>query len=110
MGRRCVFLAPPSVSSGETVVRYRSVPLASRIQGHVGQAWHRVRDLTGAPVTLRVLVNGTQVGKLVHDNEPGWESFDFPLGALAGTHGTVEFRSSAPNNRDRFFCFEADSR
>jgi hypothetical protein len=106
--RRCIWSHPPS--GGETVTRFRGVPLGRVIRGHTGMGWMIERDRNGAAITLRVLVDGEEVGRAVREDGDGWKAFEIPLGAHAGRTGDVEFRASAPNNVGRHLCFEADSR
>jgi hypothetical protein len=73
--------------------------------------WIVERERKGAPVELRVRVDGDEVGTYVHRDGDGWSSFEFPLGAHAGAGAAeVEFRVRSPNYAHRHFCFEADTR
>ena len=105
--RRCIWSHPPK--GGELVTRFRSVPLGTSIRGHAGMGWIQERFGTGASFTLRVLVDGTEVGRVVHADGAGWKPFEMPLGDLAHATGDVEFRASAGGG-GRPVCFEADSR
>lgn len=108
--RRCIFSPPPS-QGGETITRYRDVPLGNVIRGHLGIQWIMERDRLGSPITLRVRVDGEEIGQAVHEDGEGWKPFELPLGSHAGKEkATVEFRVTAPDNKDRHLCFEADSR
>lgn len=108
--RRCIFSPPPS-QGGETITRYRNVPLGNVIRGHLGIQWIMERDRVGSPITLRVRVDGEEIGQAVHEDGEGWKPFELPLGSHAGKEkATVEFRVTAPDNKDRHLCFEADSR
>lgn len=108
--RRCIFSPPPS-QGGETVTRYKKVPLGKVIRGHLGIQWIMERDRIGSPISLRVVVNGDELGTVVHEDGDGWKPFELPLGDHADTSdATVEFRVTAPDNKDRHLCFEADSR
>lgn len=108
--RRCIFAPPPS-DGGETIIRYSDVPLGQVIRGHLGIQWIMERDRAGSPITLRVRVDGEPIGEAVHEDGEGWKPFELALGKHAGKNeATVEFRVTAPDNRDRHLCFEADSR
>lgn len=108
--RRCIFSPPPS-QGGETITRYRNVPLGSVIRGHLGIQWIMERDRVGSPITLRVLVDGDEIGSATHEDGEGWKPFELPLGSHAQAESaTVEFRVTAPDDKDRHLCFEADSR
>ena len=108
--RRCIF-APPPGDGGETILRYRDVPLGKVIRGHLGIQWIMERDRLGSPITLRVRVDGEDVGQAVHEDGVGWKPFELALGSHAGKEkATVEFRVTAPERKERHLCFEADSR
>jgi hypothetical protein len=107
--RRCLWAHPPG--SGELVVRYRDVPLGDVIDGHGGLYWMVERERAGAPITLRVAVDGEDIGSVIHRDGDGWAAFSLALGAHArATAGEVTFAVSSPDNRHRHFCFEARSR
>jgi hypothetical protein len=107
--RRCLWAHPPA--HGEIVLRYRDVPLGDAIVGHGGLYWIIERERDGAPITLRVAVDGEELGRVVHHDGDGWAGFELPLGAHARTTaGEVLFAVSSPDYRHRHFCFEARSR
>lgn len=107
--RRCLWSHPPK--AGEIVTRFADVALGDRIEGHSGMYWIIERERRGAPITLRVRVDGDEIGKVEHRDGQGWSPFDFPLAAHAhAEHATVEIAVSSPNNLHRHFCFEATSR
>ena len=107
--RRCIWSHP--FARGEIVTRFRGVPLGQVIQGHHGMYWIIERERKGAPVTLRVRVDGEPIGESTHTDGDGWSHFEMPLGAHAGkTSAAVEFAVSTRNYKDRHYCFEADSR
>jgi hypothetical protein len=106
--RRCIWAHPPA--RGELSIRYRDVELAAVIAGHSGMYWIIERELTGAPITLRVRVSGEQVGEVVHVDGQGWAAFELGLGSHANTRADVEFAVSSPNYEHRHFCFEATTR
>ena len=62
------------------------------------------------PIVLTVRVAGQEIGRFEHLDGQGWRSFQFPLGAFAGRTEDVEFEVSSSNHRERYFCFQADSR
>jgi hypothetical protein len=108
--RRCLWSQP--FAHGEIVTRFHHVPLGRTIHGHGGIYWIVEREKRGAPVTLTVRVDGDPIGKAVHRDGDGWALFEMDLGAHAGRpDAEVEFAvSSSPQNHDRHFCFEADTR
>jgi hypothetical protein len=107
--RRCLWSHP--FARGEIVTRYHKVPLGRVIRGHGGIYWIVEREKRGAPVTLTVRVDGDTIGSAVHRDGDGWSLFELDLGAHAGeAEAEVELAVSSTNNRDRHFCFEADTR
>jgi hypothetical protein len=107
--RRCIWAHPPN--RGEVVLRFSDVNLGNMIRGHGGLYWIIERDKPGGPITVRVRVNGDEIGSYEHKDGDGWSLFELPLGAQAQKkNATVEFGVSAKNNMHRHFCFEADSR
>lgn len=107
--RRCLWSHP--FARGEIVTRFHQVPLGRVVRGHGGLYWHVEREKRGAPITLTVRVDGDTVGSVVHRDGDGWAPFQFDLGAHAGAAAAeVEIAVSSPNNRDRHFCYEADTR
>jgi hypothetical protein len=93
------------------VIGYRDVDLGEVIAGHSGMYWIIERELTGAPVTLRVRVNGEPIGEVVHVDGQGWAGFELGLGSHANARAAqVEFAVSSPNHQHRHFCFEATTR
>ena len=106
--RRCIWSHPPG-TDGELVTRFRDVPLGHQIHGHAGAGWHIGRDGNDPPFTVRVMVAGEEVGKVVHQAGDFWKGFDLPLPpAMAERTADVEFRVSALGSTH--VCFEADSR
>jgi hypothetical protein len=107
--RRCVWSYPPG-NDAELVTRFREVPLGHEIHGHVGAGWHIERDLAVPPFTVKVMVGGEEIGKVVHQAGDFWKGFEIPLPANAAERtADVEFRVSAPG-AGTHVCFEADSR
>jgi hypothetical protein len=105
--RRCIWASSPT-GQGETVAHFRDVPLGTKIRGHAGMGWLIERDRAVPAFTIRVLVRGAEVGRVVHEPGDFWKEFEVPLGAAAGTTADVEFRVSSPGGMHA--CFEADSR
>lgn len=107
--RRCIWAHPPA--AGDLVLRFSDVDLGEEIVGHGGMYWMVERTRAGAPVRLRVSVDDTPVGEVVHEDGDGWRSFALPLGDRSGREGAeVEFAVSSADFRHRHFCFEAVSR
>jgi hypothetical protein len=73
--------------------------------------WIIERERKGAPVTMKVRVDGDEIGSYEHRDGEGWKAFSFALGSHArAAAATIEFAVSTRNYRDRHFCFEADTR
>jgi hypothetical protein len=107
-GRRCIWAEP--TDGAELVIRYHDVPLGASLRGYGTLPWWLERELRGAPVEMRLVVAGDDLGTYVHRDGEGWRMFEAPLGKHAGTHADVEFRISSKRSHDRQFCFQADTR
>ena len=106
--RQCLWAHPPS--AGVLSIRFDGVPLGKQLVGHSGMYWITERAGQGAPVRLRVLVDGVHLATIIHHDGDGWARFEAPLGPHAGkAQATVEWQISTSNNRHRHFCFEARS-
>jgi hypothetical protein len=105
--RRCIWSHPPH-NHEELVTRFRAVPLGTKIHGHAGMGWLIERDRTVPPFTIKVTVEGEEVGRVVHEPGDFWKPFEMELGAVARRTADVEFRVSAALGTH--VCFEADSR
>jgi hypothetical protein len=112
--RYCIYQHP----HGQEPIRatFRSVPLGERIVIHGGLYNRHERDGTGAPVTARVLVDGSAIGRMVHRDLDGWKSVVLETRSAeeAATQpearGDVAIEVTAPNNRYRTFCWTATTR
>ena len=69
----------------EIVSRFRHVHWANKLYGYAGMGWVIERDLAVAPFTIRVTVDGEEVGRVVHQPGEFWKPFDIPLGSAAHT-------------------------
>jgi hypothetical protein len=104
--RRCIWAHPPA--RGELTIRYRGIDLGERLVGHGGMYWIVERERRGSPVSLTISIEGEELARVLHRDGDGWSRFDVPLGPWAGRRdATVTFGVSAPDYRDRHFCFEA---
>lgn len=104
--RRCVLAHPPA--RGELAIVYRDVELGERIVGHGGLSWMTERARRGAPVELRVEIDGQTIGTFIHADGDGWASFEMAVPS-ATARGDVTFFVSSPSEVGRDFCFEARS-
>lgn len=105
--RRCLFAHPPA--QGELAIRFRGVALGRRLVGHGGLYWMTERARGGAPIQLRVEVDGAEVGIFIHADGDGWSAFEIDLGPSSAKPHDVGFFVSSPGQKDRDFCFEARS-
>ncbi|MCA9630851.1 MAG: hypothetical protein KC766_24460 [Myxococcales bacterium] len=106
--KRCIWANP--TPTGPIGVTFRQVPLGNVIRGYGELPWQLEREFNGPPIVLTVRVAGQEIGRFEHLDGQGWRSFQFPLGAFAGRTEDVEFEVSSSNHRERYFCFQADSR
>lgn len=106
--KRCIWANP--TPTGPIGVTFREVPLGNKIRGFGQLPWLLERTYNGPPIVLTVRVAGQEIGRFEHRDGEGWRGFEFPLGALAGRTADVEFEVSSSLARERYFCFQADSR
>ena len=105
--RRCIWMHAPG-GSQEMGIRFWQVPLGDVIQGHTGAHWMFEREATSSFV-VRVLVDGDEIGSVVHQDGTGWSPFRLVLKSdHAGHTSNVEFRVAAPGGHPA--CLEADAR
>ena len=91
--------------------RFASVPLGTKIHGHVGHGLaHRARPRRSAVHGSSVVVGGDRGGQRSSTTSGDfWKAFELPLGsARAGTRRRRVSRERA--RRGTHVCFEADSR
>ena len=81
--------------------------LLSGCSGGGGASGGGSRDGDGAPVKLRVRVDGVEIGSYLHREERGFHPFVFDTAPSTEAHVEFEITSSSPG---RDFCFFADSR
>jgi hypothetical protein len=103
--RYCV-LEPPS---GPEPVRvaFADVPLGDEIVLYGGLYYEHERMREGGPVLARVLVDGRELGHMLHRDGDGWKRLVVPT---AGGRGEVAIEVSAPNPDRRSFCWSASVR
>lgn len=113
--RYCLFTP---ASQTPTRLRFVDVPFGSLVRVAYGLHTDDERSLTGAPVTLRALVQtdaegggveDVELGRIEHRDGEGWRSSDIPTPKLAGQTGDLHVEVSATGGR-RPFCFEAFAR
>jgi len=107
--RRCIWTHPQGPEP--ISITYPNVPLGSRIVLHGGLDYHDERDQDKAPVDLRVLVNGREVGRFVHEDGDGMARYEVDLsralGAELPVRGDVRIEVSTAEPFRRSFCWVA---
>jgi len=91
-------------------IKYTQVPGGKTLLVHTGFTPPAARTAEGADVTLLVLLNGREIGKIVQGNKSGYfeRQIDFdPYGP--GPHD-ITFVVKAPNGGMRHFCFDGQVR
>jgi len=106
--RRCIWSHPPA-GGGALVTHFKSVPLGNLIAGHMGRDAEFERDRSHPSFTIRVAVDGVEVGEAVQHEGEYWKAFEIALGERGHRAADVEFRVTAPPDGTQA-CFEATSR
>ncbi len=106
--RRCIWAHP--APGRKTAVRFKNVPLGSKIVGYGGLSYFLERDGKGAPIKLQLRVAGKKIDTWTHDDGEGWKRFEFSTEQYAGQNADVEFRVYSKSAHHREFCFQADVR
>jgi len=104
-------LATPPAGQSTTVVEFDRVPLGRELA--VGAGLHNVwlRKAGKGTVSLRVLVEGRELGRIEAGSMSGWTLRKFDTSALAGQSVGVRFEITVddPNSRTLGFAAEARS-
>jgi hypothetical protein len=103
--RHCVYAAPTGPEPLR--VAFEDVPLGERLVLYGGLYYEHERMREGGPVSLRVLVDGREAGRMLHRDGDGWKRMEL---AMARGRGEVAFEVSAPDPRRRSFCWSATIR
>ena len=103
-------LATPLTSRATTVIEFDRVSLGRELA--VGAGLHNVwlRKSGQGTVTLRVLVQGRELGHIQAGSLTGWTVRSFDTTALAGQTATVRFEITADDPGARYFGFAAEAR
>jgi hypothetical protein len=106
--REALFAQP--VERATVVVEYRDVPLGRELA--VGAGLHHVwlRKAGDGTVDLRVVVNGSEVGRASASNRSGWHVDRFDTARFAGAPATVRFEITSARPLSRHFGFTAEAR
>lgn len=106
--RRCIWASP--AGSDPLVLRYRDVPLGTKLVGFTGVPWVLGRDGIGAHFTVEVSVAGQSIGRAEHPEGTPWSRFEYPTGVAPGARGDVQFSITAEPPKAQVFCFAASAR
>lgn len=104
--RYCVF--QPPARRGPTRVTFPSVPLADELVFYAGLYYEDERHRKGAPVNMRVLLDGQERGSLTHRDGDGWVRFAVSTAGPRRAELTLEVDSSHPKKRG--FCWAGSVR
>ncbi len=110
--RRCIWQHP---SGPEPVtLSFPNVHLGTHVTFSGGLFFYHERKGTGAPVTMRVLVDGQEIGRMVHEDGEGFEEVEFDTRAGrpadAPARGTLRVEVTTPKPYHRSFCWAGSIR
>lgn len=110
--RRCIWQHP---QGNEPVsVTFHDVHLGRKLVLYAGLDYHHERDGTGAPVTMRVLVDGHEIGRFLHRDGEGLKRVDFSTHpksrAPDNPRGELRLEVTTPNAFHRSFCWSGSIR
>lgn len=106
--RRCVWQHP----SGRDPIRttFDDLELSSFVVLYGGIHYDQERDLGGGPVHVRVLVDGSPVGRMTHRDGDGWKRLVADTRRFRGGRRDLSVEVTAPDPRLRVFCWAASVR
>lgn len=111
MPRQCIW-QHPQAGDVPTTTTYRDVLLGDRIVLHAGLYYDHERRLEHGPVTVQILVDGVEVGRMVHRDGDGFkrtEADPDPLNT-GKERGDVSIVVMAPDPDLRTVCWAASTR
>lgn len=106
--RQCVWVEAPR--DGEQWLTLDDVPFARKLEVYAGSSYFLMRDGTSAPVTIEVLVDGSQAGTVEYRDPAGWSRFAFETPGIAGRRGRLAFKFSSQQAGGRPLCVAAETR
>ncbi len=110
--RRCVWQHPQGKEP--VAVTFHNVHLGEKLVLYGGLFYLHERDGTGGDVTLRALVDGVEIGRMVHHDGDGMLRVEIPTHAngrtSANARGDLRLEVSAAKPYHRSFCWAASLR
>lgn len=110
--RRCIWQHPQGEEPVSVI--YPDVHLGTRLVLYAGLDYHRERHERGAPVTMRVLINGEEAAHFTHHDGEGFRRYEIDTRPdrkkARAARGEVRFEVTTPNARDRWFCWAGSVR
>lgn len=105
--RRCIWSHPQG--QDPVSITYPNLTLGNRLVLYGGLDYHDERDQDKAPIELRVLVNGQEVGRFVHRDGDGMARYEVDLtrtlGAALPVRGDLRLEVTTPEAFRRSFCW-----
>jgi hypothetical protein len=104
--RYCV--REPAFGKAVARIEYGSVPFGEKLVFHAGLYLRDERKRKGAPISLRVLINGNAAGEFVHRDGDGWARYEVKVPAESAQRvGSVAVEVTSPGTKDRNLCWTA---
>ncbi|WP_156865193.1 hypothetical protein [Pajaroellobacter abortibovis] len=107
--RQCIYLFHLQEGASVRLI-FPRILFGRALHGHHGLYANAEHEQKGAPVKLSFSIGQSIVGQVTHYDGDGWKGFEFDTQTWAADRAelTVDIVSSI--NRDRMYCFEADTR
>ncbi len=110
--RRCIWQHPQGKEP--VSITYHNVHLGQKLVLYGGLYYLDERDEEGAPVTMRVLVDGVEVGRMVHRDGDGMLRVEIPTDSKArksaNARGDLRLEVTTPQPFHRSFCWAGSIR
>lgn len=105
--RRCIWA--PARPGVPLVLRFRQVPIGSKLVGHAGGPWLMVRDGVGPPIELRASTAQGELGSVAAKDTDGWVRFEWSTTPRDKTED-VQLTVAATGSVEQRFCFTLEVR
>lgn len=107
--RRSIYQHP--VEGGTIALQFDDVPLGDTVVLYSGVWWEFERSEDGAPITMRILLDGEEIGLGVHHDGDGWSRMEAAIPeARRGGRGVVRFEVRTTNAYHRSYSWQATMR